>query len=313
MILPLRRAVGDAGGDGHSLLLLLMLCVLASACGAPDRADTPDGSHPRVFVSIPPQKFLVERIAGDLLSVDVLLPPGQSPATYEPTPKQMSRLSRSSALFRIGVPFEDRLMKKITDSMPSLPVVDTRKGIKLRKMTGSSDHGDHTHGPGTPDPHCWLDPRLAMIQARTIHDSLVQILPGSAGELRAGLDRLTTDLQEADRRLALALEPLRGRSIFVFHPAYGYLADAYGLRQVAVEIEGKEPSAKQLADLIEGAKRDRVRVIFHQPQFAHGSVETVAREIGGTAVELDPLAEDYLANLDRMAADITAALKAGTD
>jgi len=315
-----RSAAGDTGKRCPGLLLLLAVTMLLIVlnCDDPDAAKAPDTALPRVFVSIPPQKFFVERIAGDLVSVDVLLPPGQSPATYEPTPKQMSRLSQSAVLLRIGVPFENRLMKKITGTMPELTVVDTRRGIKLRKMEGSATpghdhhHGDHTHERGAPDPHCWLDPRLAMVQARTIHDALLDVLPGSAEALGTGLHRLTEDLQEADRRLARALEPLRGRSIFVFHPAYGYLADAYGLRQVAVEVEGKEPSAKQLALLIEKARRDQVCVIFHQPQFAHGSVETVAREIGGTAVELDPLAEDYLANLDRMAADITAALKAGT-
>lgn len=304
----------------RTALLILVLAGLALACGAPQETGSPDGSIPRIVVSIPPQKFLVERIAEDLVEVDVLLPTGQSPATFEPAPRQMSRLSRSSVLFRIGVPFEERLMDKITDTMPSLLVVDTRKGITLRMMEGSSHddhghdhHGDHTHEAGAPDPHTWLDPKLAMVQARTIHHTLVQVLPGCADQLQAGLDQLLADLQQADRRLALALEPLRGKSIYVFHPAYGYLADAYGLRQVAVEMEGKEPSARQLAELIENAREEGVRVIFYQPQFARSSVEILAREIGGHAVALDPLAEDYLENLDRMATGITTALGAGAN
>lgn len=298
-----------------ALLFFLLFTVLAFGCSAPKETGTAHRPRPGIFVSIPPQKFLVQRIAGDLVTVDVLLPPGQSPATYEPAPRQMSRLSESALFFRVGVPFEERLMKKITDTMPDLEVVDTREGIELRRMEGGHDHGhahhgDHTHQPGSPDPHSWLDPRLAMIQARTMHDALVRILPGNADSLRDGLERLTADLQETDRRVALTLEPLRGRSIYVFHPAYGYLADAYGLTQVAVELEGKEPSARQLADTITRARQDGVHTIFYQPQFSRSSVETLSREIGGNAVELDPLAEGYLENLERMAAAISDALEA---
>jgi zinc transport system substrate-binding protein len=299
-------------------LPLLLLTALAFGCSAPEVDTGADGTRPGVFVSIPPQKFFVERIAGDLVAVDVLLPPGQSPATYEPTPRQMSRLSNAALLFRVGVPFEERLMRKITDTMPELEVVDTREGIELRRMAGGHDqghlqHDDHTHQPGAPDPHCWLDPRLAMVQARTMHDALTRLLPGDTAALGQGLERLTANLQETDRRVALALEPLRGRSIYVFHPAYGYLTDAYGLTQVAVELEGKEPSAKELAGLIARARRDGVETIFYQPQFSRSSADTLAREIGGVAVELDPLAENYLENLERMAAAINEALEAETN
>lgn len=293
-------------------LLVLALLLPAAGCSPPERVDQPAAGTLSLFVSIPPQKFLVERIAGGLVSVEVMLPPGQSPATYEPTPQQMGRLSRAAALIRIGVPFEDRLMDKISDTLPGLEVVDTRKGITLRRMAADHHHDghghDHVHEAGAPDPHTWLDPRLAMVQARTIHDALARLLPDHNVELRAGLDRLTTDLQETDSAVAAALEPLRGRKIYVFHPAYGYLADAYGLEQVAVEIEGKEPSARRLAGLIEQARRDEVGAIFYQPQFSRRSAETLAGEIGCAAVELDPLAENYLANLEEMAASISSAL-----
>jgi len=300
-----------------ALPMLLLLALLVPGCVGPDSSDEPEDGRLTVFVSIPPQRFFVQRIAGDLVTTEVLLPPGQSPATYEPSPQQMNRLAGAELLLRIGVPFEERLMEKITDSMPGLVVVDIREGIDLRTMEGAHhdhdhghDHGDHSHAPGAPDPHTWLDPRLAMIQARTIHDALTALLPPSdAAGLKAGLEALVADLMLVDRELAETLGPLRGRSIYVFHPAYGYLADAYGLKQVAVEIEGKEPSARQLAALIARAREDRVAAIFHQPQFASSSVDTLAREIGGAAVQLDPLAEDYLANLRRMAADISGGLK----
>jgi zinc transport system substrate-binding protein len=148
-----------------------------------------------------------------------------------------------------------------------------------------------------------------MIQARTIHDALQRLLPGTADSLRQGLERLTADLEETDHRVARMLEPVRGRRMFVYHPAYGYLAGAYGLEQVAVEVGGKEPSAKQLAELIAAARRDGVKIIFYQPQFSRSSAETLAREIGGRAVALDPLSPDYLDNLERMATAISTALE----
>jgi zinc transport system substrate-binding protein len=301
-----------------TMLLLLLAALACPGCTAPEPADPAGEPVPTVFVSIPPQKFLVQRIAGDLVAVEVLLPPGQSPATYEPTPQQMGRLSGASLYFRIGVPFEDRLMQKITDTVPQLEVVDTRQGITMRRMEGGGHghahhHGDHVHEAGAPDPHTWLSPRLAAVQARTIHGALAGLLPRDADGLQAGLDRLTADLEEADRRAAAVLEPLRGRTIYVFHPAYGYLADAYGLTQVAVESEGKEPGAKRLASIIENMRREGVTVIFYQPQFSRSSAETLARELGGSAVELDPLAEDYLENLELMASVISSALETKTD
>ena len=295
---------------GTAFVLVLLLA--AAGCATPESPAPPGSDTLSLFVSIPPQKFMVQRIAGDLVSVEVMLPPGQSPATYEPSPQQMARLSKATALIRIGVPFEERLMTKISDTIPGLEVVDVREGITLRRMTAHHHHDGHHHGhtheAGAPDPHTWLDPRLAMVQARTIHDALVRLLPEKTAELEAGLDRLTTELQEADRLVGVALEPLRGRTIYVFHPAYGYLTDAYGLEQVAVEVEGKEPSARRLAGLIEQARRDEVSAIFFQPQFSRSSAETLALEIGCTAVEMDPLAEDYVANLKEMAASISSAL-----
>ncbi len=132
-----------------ALLPLLLLTFLVPCCSAPEIDEAAERSRPGIFVSIPPQKFLAERIAGDLVSVDVLLPPGQSPATYEPTPRQMNRLSDAALLFRVGVPFEDRLMRKITDTMPELEVVDTREGIELRRMESGHDHGHAYHGDHT--------------------------------------------------------------------------------------------------------------------------------------------------------------------
>jgi len=282
------------------------LVVLAAAAGLNMGvlAQPLPATKVRVFVSIQPQAYFVERVAGPYAEIGVLVPPGQSHETYEPTPRQMAGLSQADVYFRIGLPFETRLVEKIAAMDSTLSIVDTREGIKLRPM--DEDHGDE-HA-GAPDPHIWLDPQLVVIQAEHIARTLVRHDSVHPAIFQRNLSEFENDLNRVDSIVAEALAPLRGRKLYVFHPAYGYFADAYGLKQVAVEIGGREPSAKQLAELIDQARRDSVRVIFVQPQFAKSSAEKVAEAIGGVVLPLDPLARDYLGNLERMAQEIKRAL-----
>ena len=255
----------------------------------------------RIFVSILPQVFFVERIGGGHVDVDVLVGPGMSPATYDPTPQQMARLAKADLFFRIGVPFEERLIEKLGRSFHDLKMIDTRKGIRLRKMQS------HHHGPGGhtqwegDDPHFWLDPMLAKNQARTICDALIALDFVHEDVFRGNLATLEADLDRIHNQIINMLEPHRGRSFLAFHPAYGYFAEAYGLHQVALETEGKSPSPKQITDWIRRARKEGVNVVFVQPQFADSSARTLAQAIGGEVVSLDPLARDYLKNLTSMA------------
>jgi zinc transport system substrate-binding protein len=291
------------------LLRVLVFCLLVSwqtAWGA---------DHPRipVFASILPQAYFLERIGGDRLDIEVLVGEGQSPETYEPTPRQMAALAEAKAWFLIGVPFEKNLMKKLGPSHPNLAMVETQKGVPYRRLSGY-ENGHNVHGTGhgrrgAPDPHIWMSPRLVKLQARNMCDALVRIDPSGRQLYAENLQSLLSDLDGVDARIARSLAPLRGRRMYVFHPAFGYFADAYGLIQVPVELEGKEPGARQLADLIQKAKRDGVRVIFVQPQFSRKSAELVAQSIGGAVVPINPLARDYLANLERMASAIEQGLR----
>jgi zinc transport system substrate-binding protein len=174
----------------------------------------------------------------------------------------------------------------------------------------SKQRAGHATPSGEPDPHFWLDPRYAEIMAATIEKALAAADPAHAEAFRRNLAALREDLGALDARLREALAPLAGRDFFVYHPAFGYFADAYGLRQVPVEIEGKEPAARQLGRLIDRAKAEGVRVIFVQPQFSAKSAEAVAAAIGGTAVPMDDLAKDYIANLADMAEKVRGALAA---
>ena len=259
-----------------------------------------------LFVSILPQAYFVEQIGGERVQVDVLVQPGQSPATYAPTPKQMAKMAGSRVFFRIGVSFENVFIPKIKNSMPKLIIVDTRKGIELAHM---DDHEDaHGHQHGELDPHTWLDPMLVKEQAKIIRDTLTEIDPQGKKQYEQNFSSVAGELDALHERLTKSLAPVKGKSFFVFHPAFGYFARAYGLHQIAVETGGKQPSGRHLAKLIESARENKVKVLFVQPQFSKKSAETIARAIDGVVVSIDPLAKDYLANMERMAKAVEQAL-----
>jgi zinc transport system substrate-binding protein len=258
-----------------------------------------------VFVSIAPQKFLIERLVGDAVEVHVLLPSGASPATYEPTPKQMAALGTASLLFMIGAPFEGPLLDKISRVMPDLQTVDCRSGVELVPM---DDHA-HGHGESLFDPHIWLDPMRMKIVASTTADALERLLPESGPKIRHDLQRLHNAIDQSHALVVSILEPHTGESILVFHPAFGYFTRRYGLHQIAVEDEGKAPSARRLAEVVRTFDDGSVTAIFVQPQFSASAAQRVADALECEVVTLDPLAEVYLANLEIMANRIAASLR----
>ena len=302
-----------------------MLCTLIVilSCALPISAW---GVNLSVFVSIAPQAYFVERIGGDRVDVHVLVQPGHSPATYEPTPRQMSKLATARLFFRIGVPFENAFLPKIQGSLDSLLVVDTRAGVPLRIMQSVSSEdgpprGEHIHpGNGTDvnhvshahegaDPHIWLSPSLVKIQAHTIAGALIKLDRGGQEFYEQNLAAFIHELDSLDTTLKEILGPIRGKSLLVFHPSWGYFADSYGLNQVPIEVEGKRPSGRQLARIIGLAETEDIRVIFVQPQFSASSAEAIANAIGGKVVAIDPLSGNYVDNLLNVAKTIRAMLE----
>ncbi|MFA5182187.1 MAG: zinc ABC transporter substrate-binding protein [Syntrophales bacterium] len=302
------------------VILVIMLVFSQPVWGQGEKDKIP------IFVSILPQAYFLERIGGSHVDIEVLIGAGQSPHSYEPTPKQMAKLATARAFFSIGAPVEKGVLRKIRQSHKQLLIVETQQGITYRYLAGHDhEHGD-SHGkdhktegrvtyapakagPKTPDPHIWMAPKLVKIQARNICNALSRLDAVHKQEYAANLRSFEADLDRTDARISNALAPLKGRKMYVFHPAFGYFADAYGLTQVPIEIEGKEPGARQLAKLIDRAKKDGVKVMFVQPQFSAKSAEAVSRAIGGVVVPIDPLARDYLANLDRIAAAVERGLR----
>lgn len=275
------------------------------------------------FVSILPQAFLVQRIGGPHVDVHVMVGPGQSPHTFEPTARLLTELSSSQVYFTIGILFEDPLVDRIERSFKGVRIVDCAAGIERRTMShshaedrgeGSSAHGDSSGPPGGTlhgmlDPHVWLSPRHAVTIARNIRDALAALDTRHSGEYAENFARLSAELGELDREIAVMLEPHTGRAVFVFHPAYGYFTDAYGLRQIEIEKDGRAPGPRHLAEIMQQAKAERAGAIFVQPQTSTTQAGMVAKEIGIELVELDPLAPDYIDNMRRIGRKIAGALE----
>ncbi len=295
--------------------LSLAALLLSAGIGCPRDAPQQSGPQPlQVFAGIAPLAYLVERVGGEHVAVGVLMPAGRDPHTFETTPRQMQALAKARLLFKAGMPFEDQLVKKVRGLHRRLTVVDTARGIRKRTMeaafahAGHHDH-DHGHHAGEPDPHVWLAPRLVKTQATNVAWALVDADPAHADDYARNLAALLADLDATDARIRRALRPHRGRSFYVFHPAFGYFGDSYGLKQVAVQTEGKPPTPRQLRALVKRAKADGVRIIFAQPQFDRRTAQVVASAIGGTVVPINPLEKNVLKNLDEMAAKIEMALQ----
>ena len=288
-----------------------LVTALLLGCDADQQRSAVNAPAPMiVYSSVPPLAYFVERVGGKHVRAEHLVGPGQSPHNFEPSARQVSDLAQARVVVLVGLPFEERVRDMLAKATPAPLLVDVRAGVNLLEATCDHEHGEHAHEHAA-DPHIWLDPKRVRIQARTIAASLSQALPDRAADFATNLAAFDADLQQLDARIAATLEEKRGQEFFVFHPAYGYFADSYGLRQVAIETDGKEPSPRQLAELTERARAAGANVLFYPPQFPRTAVDVIAREIGATAAPLDDLSRDYLRNLEDLAQKLSGAAVRG--
>jgi zinc transport system substrate-binding protein len=292
-----------------SAIILLIFCFGTGVYSSgQNRAE-----KPKIYVSVPPLAFFVEQIGGNNFEVVTVIGPGQSPATFETTPRQLTQFSKSKIFFTAGVPFEKHLNEKLKSSFENLNIFDTQKGIKLQYLEHHHHHGSESlnihEEENSIDPHTWMDPSLAKMMAQNIFDGLIKIYPADSSQFRKNLNLLLDDLTDLDLYIKQELKPFEGSRFYTFHPAFGYFARAYNLVQKAIEMDGKEPSARQLADLIRKAREDDVRVIFTQPQFSDKSARAIAESIDAHVIPIDPLSNDYLNNLKEITNHLVIALK----
>ncbi len=266
-----------------------------------------------IAVSVQPQAWLVEQVAGDRVDVITLLSPGDSPATYQPTDAQISRVMRARLYFRTGVPFENGRWFETFEISAGPEIIDLREGITLHQMAHDHSHEGEGEGEGEgigehetesageaeagTDPHIWVSPELLTIQAHAIADALSDVDPGNREEYHRHLEALNTELGKLQTWIHGRLDEYRDRAFYVFHPAWGYYSDEFGLRQKAIEIEGKDPSDHDLTLIQTGMRSDGASVIFVQPQIGSRAVEAIADAVDAEVRILDPLVRDVIANL----------------
>jgi zinc transport system substrate-binding protein len=289
-----------------STIYLLAVFLLA---GCADQQKSAPLNKPLVFVSIIPQAGLAKAIAGDHLEIQTLVGAGQSPHAFEPTARQLVQLGKSSTLITIGVPFEKRLLQKIKPLYPDLTLIESQRGVTLRPMSHAHHEGECSHAHGEYDPHIWLSPTNLILISKNLCQTFEQIDPENTVTYRENYERLVQRLEQLEAENQAKLANYSGSRIYVFHPSFGYFCEAYDLEQIAVEVDGKSPSPRQLSTLIEQAQSDGVKVLFVQKQFPADSATAIAQAIDGIVVPLDPLAEDSIANLRLIADSVASALK----
>lgn len=309
------------------LLVLLSISGLIFAVffggGCANNTESSKDDRPVFAVAVEPHAFLLDRIGGEQIRSVVLVPPGKEPEYYQATPQKIASLTRAKVLFLTGMPFEENLVPKLRSLAKDLEFVDLRQGIELRLLELHSHGSDeasslessasrstgHVHHAGCShdglDPHIWFAPGILKIQAQTVFDALVASDPDSKEIYRANFDRLLEEIETTRQTLVEKLEKQKGRTVYVFHPSYGYFCDEFGLHQRAIEYEGKTPKSQQITALTtefrsqtldkNGQKKNAI--IFVQPEFNQSPARAIAEATGGKTVVHSSLERNVLQSM----------------
>lgn len=283
-------------------LFILFLFV----CGIYPLTSVEPPTAPTILVSAAPYEILCRDITQGAVHVQQLVPAGFSPHTYEPTPKEVLSCRQAKVWFIIGELFEDKVRSVLTKSDPNLVVADLRDGLTLLGDTCQGHHAHdekqhHNHVHTGSDPHIWMSPKMMIIQAKTIAKTLKLALPSLTAIIDENLPKTVAKLELLDRDIEMILAKSKNTTLFVSHPAYGYFCRDYHLKQKAIEFEGKDPTARQIFDLIQEGKRLHIKTIFTQPQYSNKAASAIAGQIGATLVALNPYDANYYENMRHIA------------
>jgi len=275
-------------------IILLFAFIAISGCNRKPVKD----KKPLITVSILPQKYFVGKIAGDRFDINVLIPSGASPETYEPTPSQIIRLEKSKIYFETGyIEMEINRMASYLHNKPDIKVVNCSDGINLIKKENK-----------WIEPHIWLSPKNVKVMAQNIYNGLIAIDPGSEDFYGKNLAKFLKEIDDIDNSIREELKNLTSRSFLIYHPALTYFAKDYGLTQIPVQTEGKTPSSKYMKEIIEKAKKEGIKVIVVQQQFDIQKAKTIAKEIDATVITINPLNYDWEEEMMNIATKLKNAL-----
>jgi len=272
-----------------TILFTSLIALLSMSCKNMRCDSTSSGA---LVVTLPPIKYLVHEITGDDFPIEVMLPAGASPETYEPVPQQLIAAEKAQLIFTTGLlDFENALVAKLDQgaTLSENRIINLSTGMEL--LAGDCDH-EHRG----IDPHIWMSPPRLAIMAKNIYCAISRLYPDST-KYTANYTKLIDDISTLNSSIMSELRKSDVRCFIIYHPALTYYANDYGLTQISIEQEGKEPSASKLKALIIKAKEENIDKVFYQSQFSQAVVRSVATEIGARIVEIDPLKEDILTNL----------------
>ena len=273
----------------RKIAILLICALMVVGC-----SEKVENNKKTIYVTITPMQSLIEEITMGDFDVEVIVPKGASPETFEPTPKQVTAFGSAEFIFSTGlIDFEQSLVKRINGTAE---LVNLSEGIEL--IAGSCSHGHHHHHHGV-DPHVWTSPRALRTMVSNAHRAIMAHYPDSVKYTEATL-RLLERIDELDTHCATRIEEAGVEAIMIYHPAYTYYARDYGIEQIAIEHDGKEPSLRQTTSLIERAKEHGVKTIFRQPQYSEDKVRAIANDAEAEIITTDPLSEDILGEIERI-------------
>lgn len=293
----------------HYFLALVGLLLLAACGGKRQQAER------MIAVTIEPQRYFAERIAGEHFAIHCVVPAGQSPETYDPTPQQMVQIGQSEAYLRIGsIGFELAWMDAIAQNNPQLQIFDLSEGMPLlqgeEEEEQAHEHAHaheveaaeaHHHHHGGVDPHIWSSIHGARIVAQNTLTALQTLDPTHADDYAANYQQVVAVIDSTEAVINTLLKPLAHRSFIIYHPALTYLAAEYEMQQLCIEMDGKEPSPAQLKALVETAQEHQTKVVFVQQEFDQKNAELIAKETGCQLTPINPLAYDWSREMIRIA------------
>ena len=254
-----------------------------------------DTAIPTVLVSISPHKFFVEKIAGNTVNVQLMVPAGSSAHTYEPTPKQMLSASLADIWFCLGESFEKRAVASLTSYCPKMGVVDLRKDVRMISADPSTSCS--CCRADAEDLHIWLSAREAKVQSKTIADALSKRYPDYKEQYQEALLKFIEELDALDKKITALLAPLKQRTILVSHPAYAYFCRDYQLTQLSIEFEGKDPTPRQMTQVLNQARLEKIKRVFIQAQYTNKGARLFGKELQAEVITLDPYSENYITSM----------------
>lgn len=299
-----------------SASLAIAAALLLASAGCARQTAVQDGII--VAVGIVPEAAFVDKVAGGLVEVVSMIPPGMSPENYAVSSAEMQKLSNADIYFTLRMPAEQAgILPKVLDFNSGIEIVDLRRivGEQYPLLKASHHHSDgevseeQEHaGEGVeqnedtePDPHLWLSPKRAVVMVQAIAAKLSEIDPDNAETYQANADAYIAELWALDAEIRQMVGGMENREFLIYHPSYAYFADDYGLRMLAIEAQGKQATAAELRLVIDMARENGITTVFYQEEFDGRQAQTVADEIGGNVAKVSPLSYDYIESLRAMA------------